>query len=367
MFTEQNSWDSHLISGRTLSGPAERSNTTWNWLQVPGTLPEAVDTTQSAERKLIAACSWVEDPVHGAWVQRHPRSARSGSYQGSRVANLVVGPPLHALKTILGQHWNGVAAHCHPERQQGLQGVERPKLGGDGLRDAEDTADHSACLPEQPEGPLHTRKMLSRPWLIPHRPWPRPLDMWDPSVHETCATHGASHRHGTVDTVIRLTTYRYATVAVSIRGDWWQVQAGMSDDAGLGVAPVYGDSFHTRGNTCSDRLSTERLFLVRPVLNWAVISHCRPPVSVDYSSQLSPVSVTEDGWTPSMVSAVDCDAFIQPFSVHRGHGWACEAEFLHHRRNRTFYASVTHHHIPFKCRQLTGTLHFIWITHFQFL
>jgi len=117
-------------------------------------------------------------------------------------------------------------------------GVERPKSGVDGLRAADDTADHSLCYPEQPEGPFYTTKTRSKQWLIPHRPGPRPLSIRDPSLHKICATLDASHRHGTVHIAIRRASWHYATVAVSIRGDWWQMPNEMSDDVGLAVAPV---------------------------------------------------------------------------------------------------------------------------------
>ena len=65
--------------------------------------------------------------------------------------------------------------------------------------------------------------------------------MLDPSLRAVCATHGDSHQHGTVDNVIRQTKSRYVTAAVSIRGDWWQMHAEVSDDVGLAVAHVWGD------------------------------------------------------------------------------------------------------------------------------
>ena len=94
--------------------------------------------------------------------------------------------------TICGQRGSDVVERCHLQTSQGLRSVERPKTGGDGPR----VAQHTADLPEQPGGPFHIRKMHTRPWLRYQRLGTHSLGRRDPSIHEVCATLGASHRHG---------------------------------------------------------------------------------------------------------------------------------------------------------------------------
>ncbi|KAG8177824.1 hypothetical protein JTE90_021156 [Oedothorax gibbosus] len=96
-----------------------------------------------------------------------------------------------------------------------------------------------------------THSMTDRPpaWTMP---------TWHAGSIVSCGVRhtGASHQHGTVKNVIRQTRSCYATVAVSTRGDWWQMHAELSDDAGLAVAHVWDDGSHTREHACSDGLSS---------------------------------------------------------------------------------------------------------------
>ncbi|KAG8180809.1 hypothetical protein JTE90_008594 [Oedothorax gibbosus] len=152
---------------------------------------------------------------------------------------------------------------CHLDAQQCRQGVETWQKGGDSLQAAEDTADQLNVASKTTRGPIPCHE--NAPHTMTDRPPAWTVPTWQAGSIASCGERHTrclpSAMEPSVKNVICQIRSRYVTVAVSIRGDWCQMHARLSDarlsdDARLAVAHVWDDGSHTREHACSVGLST---------------------------------------------------------------------------------------------------------------